>query len=69
MLLSELNVGECAILLALPCLHLPKPLRPGGRVSMVMRREGLALVETACGTGLALCGELARQIVVVRAPT
>ena len=67
MLLSELPVGEQAVLLAAPEV-LPRLFRPGGRVKMVMRRPELAVVESE-GVGFALSHALTAQIVVVRAPT
>ncbi|MBE6702082.1 MAG: hypothetical protein E7585_01545 [Ruminococcaceae bacterium] len=67
MLLTELSVGESAILLAAPSI-LPAAFRAGGRVKMVMKRSELSVVESE-GVGFALCGGLAASIVVVRAPT
>lgn len=68
MILSEMHPGEHAVLLALPPLCLPGLLSPGKRISLVLKRRGLAVIEVS-GTGLALSGELADRIIVVRAPT
>ena len=67
MFLNELSVGEQAVLLAVPGLLLPQSLAPGGKISLVLSRPELSVVE-AGGTCFALSGDLARQIVVVRAP-
>ena len=68
MILSEMRVGEQAVLLALPPLCLPGLLTPGKRISLVLRRRGIAVIEVG-GIGLALSDALADRIVVVRAPT
>ncbi len=68
MILSELRAGDTAVLLAVPEVLLPDSLSPGGRISLVLNRPELAVVE-AGGTCFALSGDLARKIVVVRAPT
>ena len=68
MILSELRTGDVAVLLAVPEVLLPNSLSPGGRISLVLNRPELSVVE-AGGTCFALSGELARKIVVVRAPT
>ena len=61
MKLTELKVGECGVLL-------PSDLRPGGRVQMVMTRPELSVVTTG-NAHFALSGDLAGQIIVIRAPT
>ena len=68
MILSEMHQGEEAVLLALPPLRLPRLLSSGERIAMVFKGRDLAVVEVG-GTGLALSGELADRIIVVRAPT
>ena len=68
MKLTELKVGECGVLLAAPDVLLPSDLRPGGRVQMVMTRPELSVV-TAGNAHFALSGDLAGQMIVIRAPT
>ena len=68
MLLSEFANRQEGILLATPSPRLCFALRPGERITMVMQRPELSLVEVA-GQPLALAPDLARQIVVVRIAT
>ena len=68
MKLTELKVGERGVLLAAPDVLLPNALRPGKRVEMIMTRPELSLV-SAGSAHFALSGDLAGQIIVVRAPT
>ena len=68
MRLSEMRVGENAVLLGAPPRCLPQVLLPGRKISLVLKRHGLAVIEVE-GIGIALSGDLAERIVVVRAPT
>ena len=68
MILTELKQGESAVLLATPDVLLPQALRPGGRVQLIMTRPELSVV-TAGKSHFAVAGELAKRIIVVRAPT
>lgn len=63
MKLTELSPGEVGILLSVPHTLLPFSLRPGNRISMVMTRPELSVVD-ADGARFALAGELARQIII-----
>lgn len=68
MLLCEMKIGQEGVLLATPTERLPLALRQGKRVAMVMTRPELSVV-LAGGVRYALSGALAREIIVVRAPT
>ena len=68
MLLCEMKVGEQAVLLAMPTEQVPRALRQGKRVALVMSRPELSVV-LAGDMRYAISGDLARRIVVVRAPT
>ena len=68
MYLCEMKNGEEGVLLAMPTERVPRALRQGRRVALVMSRPELSVV-LAGGMRYALAGELARKIVVVRAPT
>ncbi len=65
MKLTELSPGEAGVLLSVPHTLLPFSLRPGNRISMVMTRPELSVVD-ADGARFALEGELARQIIITR---
>lgn len=65
MILTDLAPGEGGVLLAVPGVLLPLCLRPGGRISLVMKRPELSVVD-ADGARFALAGELARQIIITR---
>ena len=65
MKLTELSPGETGVLLPVPHTLLPFSLRPGNRVSMVMTRPELSVVD-ADGARFALAGELAQKIIITR---
>lgn len=65
MKLTELSPGETGVLLSVPHTLLPFSLRPGNRVSVVMTRPELSVVD-ADGARFALAGELAQKIIITR---
>ena len=67
MILTDLQAGERAVLLGAPDVLLPSALAAGKKVELVLKRPELALV-LADGVRFVLSGELARSLVVVRAP-
>ncbi len=68
MLLSEFSTGQEGILLGAPSSRLGFAFQPGGRITVVMRRPELSVVEVG-GKPFALAPQLAEQIVVVRIAT